>query len=176
MVLFKYIWLLLYYVFLQHLPSSYAPFVGKFCNALRIICVKHIFKKCGKISTMDRKAYFGTGFEIEIGDYSGIGEKCIVPKNTIIGNYVMMAPEVYIVGNNHITTDVNTPMCFQGKTDDKVTIIEDDVWLGARVMIMPGRKIGQGSILAAGAVITKDVPSLCIFGGNPAKLIRRRDS
>ena len=163
-----------YYCFAQFLPSSYAPLIGGLCNKIRILCAKGIFKKCGKISTLDRKAYFGNGAELEIDDYSGIGERCVVPKNTVIGKYVMMAPDVYIIDNNHVASDINTPMCFQGKTDNKVTVIEDDVWLGARVMIMPGRKIGKGSILAAGAIVTKDVPPLCIFGGNPAKVIRWR--
>ena len=166
--------LLLYYSFFQYLPSSYSPVVGKICNKLRIMCVKHIFKKCGKISTMDRKAYFGTGSEIEIGDYSGIGAHCIVPKNTVIGKYVMMAPEVYIIDNNHITSDIHKPMCFQGKTESKVTVIEDDVWLGARAMIMPGKRISRGSVIAAGAIVTKDVEPFSIMGGNPAKLIRKR--
>ena len=97
----RFFYLFFYYGFATHLPSSYTPAVGKMCNALRTICVKHIFKKCGKITTMDRRAYFGTGSEIEIGDYSGIGERCVIPKNTIIGKYVMMAPEVHIVQNNH---------------------------------------------------------------------------
>lgn len=166
--------LCLYYCVFQYLPGSYTPVLGKLCNSIRIWCVKHIFKKCGKISTIDRKAYFGTGSNIEIGDYSGIGEHCIIPKNTIIGKYVMMAPEVYIIDNNHISEDTNIPMCFQGKTQNKVTIIEDDCWLGARVMITPGKRIGNGSILAAGAIITKNVEPYSVVGGNPAKLIKKR--
>ena len=94
--------LLFYYGFAQYLPDSYLPIVGKISNAIRIGLVKHIFKKCGKITTINRLAYFGSGRDIEIGDYSGIGAKCVIPKNTIIGKYVMMAPEVYIVKNNHI--------------------------------------------------------------------------
>lgn len=172
--LFRILFLILYYGFAQYLPGSYTPIFGKLYNSIRIWCVKHIFKKCGKISTIDRRAYFGTGRNIEIGDYSGIGANCIVPNNTIIGKYVMMAPEVYIIDNNHISDDINIPMCFQGKTPNKVTIIEDDCWLGARVMIMPGRIIGHGSILAAGAIITKDVQPYSIVGGNPAKLIKKR--
>lgn len=86
--------LLFYYGFAQYLPDSYLPIVGKISNAIRIGLVKHIFKKCGKITTINRLAYFGSGRDIEIGDYSGIGAKCVIPKNTIIGKYVMMAPEV----------------------------------------------------------------------------------
>lgn len=83
------------------LPSSYSPLIGKLCNYIRIYCAKRIFKKCGKITTIDRKAYFGTGKEIEIGDYSGIGANCTIPNNIIIGKFVMMAPNVYILSNNH---------------------------------------------------------------------------
>ena len=103
--------LLFYYGFAQYLPDSYLPIVGKISNAIRIGLVKHIFKKCGKITTINRLAYFGSGRDIEIGDYSGIGAKCVIPKNTIIGKYVMMAPEVYIVKNNHIFSNISTPMC-----------------------------------------------------------------
>lgn len=166
--------LLVYYGFAQYLPSSYAPVIGVLSNKIRILCAKMIFKRCGKISTIDRKAYFGTGSNIEIGDYSGIGANCVVPNNTIIGKYVMMAPEVHIVMNNHDTSDVNTPMCFQGAEPSGPAIIGNDVWIGARVMIMPGRVIGNGSILAAGSIVTKNVEEYSIVGGNPAKLIRKR--
>ena len=98
---------------------------------------------------------------------------CNTP-NTIIDKYVMMAPEVYIIDNNHITKDTNKPMCFQGKTENKATQIGDDCWIGARVMIMPGRTIGDGTIVAAGSIVTKDVQPYSIVGGNPAKLIKKR--
>lgn len=172
----QYIFLILYYSFAQWLPSSYSPIIGKLSNYIRIFCVKHIFKKCGHISTIDRRAYFGTGSDIEIGDYSGIGERCVIPKNTIIGKYVMMAPEVHIVANNHNFTDITTPMCFQGSPEKlPVTIIEDDCWIGVRAIMTPGRHIKKGTIIAAGAVLTKDFEEYSIVGGNPAKLIRKRN-
>lgn len=171
----RFIFLLFYYAFARYLPSSYCPAIGSVCNRLRIICARHIFKKCGKISTIDRMAYFGSGSEIEIGDYSGIGEKCVVPKNTIIGKYVMMAPEVHIVQNNHNYQNIDEPMCFQGSPKDvPQTIIEDDCWIGIRVIFTPGHRIGHGSIIAAGAVVTKDVEPYSVMGGNPAKLIKKR--
>lgn len=173
--LFRILFLILYYGFAQYLPGSYTPIFGKLYNSIRIWCVKHIFKKCGKISTIDRKAYFGTGRNIEIGDYSGIGANCIVPNNTIIGKYVMMAPEVHIVANNHNFNDVSKPMCFQGSPKNPpITIIEDDCWIGVRVIMTPGRHIKKGTIVAAGSVLTKDFDEYSIVGGNPAKLIRKR--
>ena len=169
------VFLFIYYAFAQFLPGSYMPIIGWISNYIRIYCVKRIFKKCGKISTIDRRAYFGNGANIEIGDFSGIGAKCVIPNNTIIGKYVMMAPEIHIVQNNHNYNELTKPMCFQGSP--KVvpqTVIEDNVWLGIRSILTPGHRIGEGSIIAAGAVVTKDVESYSIVGGNPAKLIKKR--
>ena len=167
--------MILYYAFASHLPGSYSPFGGRLFNALRVFCCRRIFKYCGKKVNIDRHAYFGNGRYLEIGDYSSIGENSVVPKDTIIGKYVMMAPEVHIVANNHTFSDTEKPMCFQGSIEGVTpTIIDDDCWIGVRAILTPGHHIGKGSILAAGAVVTKDVGPYSIVGGNPAKLIRRR--
>lgn len=170
----KKIFLLFYYCFAQHLPDSYSPFFGRISNAIRVLCVKHIIKQCGKITTVNRHAYFGTGKDMIMGDFSGLGADCMIPNNIVIGKYVMMAPRVFIADNNHVHERTDIPMCFQGKTNNKITVIEDDVWIGTSVIITPGHRIGNGSILAAGAVITKDVEPYTIMGGNPAKLIKVR--
>ena len=170
------IFLVIYYIIGAYLPSSYAPVIGKLSNAFRIFCVKRIFKYCGKVSTIDRKVYFGNGRNIEIGDYSGIGENSIIPNNTIIGKYVMMAPEVHIVANNHNFSRVDIPMCFQGSPfTHPNTVIEDDCWIGVRVIMTPGRHVKKGSIVAAGTVLTKDFDEYSIVGGNPAKFIKNRN-
>ena len=65
-------------------------------------------------------------------------------------------------------------MIFQGETTGKKVIIGDDVWLGRNVLVMPGVKIGKGSIVAAGAVVTKDVPEYKIVGGVPARILKDR--
>ena len=62
----------------------------------------------------------------------------------------------------------------QGFTEVDPIVIEDDVWIGARVIILKGVTIGKGSIIGAGSVVTKDVEPYSIVGGNPAKLIRKR--
>ena len=163
-----------YYGFAQYLPSSYLPLIGRLFNLIRILCVKGIFKKCGNISTIDRCAYLGNGFDVEIGDYSGIGANCFLPNNIKIGKYVMMAPEVFIAKNNHRFDKTATPMCFQGASENGITIIEDDCWIGRRVIMTPGRHIKKGSIIATGSVLTKDFDEYSIIGGNPAKLIKKR--
>jgi maltose O-acetyltransferase len=63
----------------------------------------------------------------------------------------------------------------QGRADLKSVVIEDDVWIGTRAIILPGVTVHHGSIIAAGAVVTKDVPEYAIVGGNPAKVIKYRN-
>lgn len=174
----KKFWLILFYGFANHLPDSYSPILGGVSNRIRIFLCKRIFRACGKkVSTINRHVYFGNGKDIEIGDYSGIGANCSIPNDIHIGKYVMMGPDLYCITFGHEVSDTNKPMCFQGhveKPKDSYITIEDDVWIGARVIISKRRHIGKGAILAAGAVVTHDVPDYAIVGGNPAKVIRMR--
>ena len=164
--------LALYYGFAQFLPKSNTFFnVG---GGIRYCLCKHIFKKCGKHVNIERKAFFASGIDIEIGDYSGIGINAHIPNGTIIGDYVMMGPNCFILDVNHKISDVDTPMCFQGHVPPKNTRIGNDVWIGRDVHMTPGRTIADGSIIAMGAVLTKDFPPYSIVGGNPAKLIKYR--
>ena len=70
-------------------------------GVIRYALCKHLFKKCGKHVNIERKAFFASGIDIEIGDYSGIGINAHVPNGTIIGNYVMMGPNCFILDVNH---------------------------------------------------------------------------
>jgi acetyltransferase-like isoleucine patch superfamily enzyme len=90
-----------------------------------------------------------------------------------IGNYVRIAPFVQMIATNHRFDDPDKPIHLQGMMPAPITI-EDDVWVAGRVMIMAGVTVGRGSVLAAGAVVTKDVPPFSIVGGVPAKLIKKR--
>jgi maltose O-acetyltransferase len=127
------------------------------------------------VHIMTDGAYFGSGRLIEIGDNSGIGVDCRVPHNIRIGNDVMMGPDVLIFRRNHSFDDVDIPMRLQGYKDTLPVVIEDDVWLGARVIILPGIRIGKGAIIGAGAVVTKDVPPYAVCAGNPATVKRFRN-
>jgi maltose O-acetyltransferase len=166
--------LVLYYALLSHFPHSSTPLVGRFCEWLRYQCCKRIFKKCGKGVNIEQGARFGKGFGVEIGHKSGIGMNCKVPDKIIIGENVMMGPEVVIYGANHEFKDTSIPMIKQGMSIFQTPVIEDDVWLGQRVMIMSGKTIKKGTIVAANAIVTKDFPEFSIIGGNPAKIIKSR--
>lgn len=163
-----------YYGFAIYLPQSNFPFLGFIARKIRYYLVRKIFKKCGENVNIERGANFGSGHLIEIGNNSGIGIRCTIPGNTIIGENVMMGPNCYILGHNHIFDSKDIPMCFQGKTLRKQTIIEDDVWIGRDVKMTPGRTIKKGSIVAMGCILTKDFPAYSIIGGNPSKLIKSR--
>jgi len=75
--------------------------------------------------------------------------------------------------SNHIYDRTDIFITEQGHTKGKIEI-EEDVWLGANVMILPGVHIGKGAIVGAGAVVTKNVPSMAIVVGNPAKILKFR--
>ncbi len=166
--------LALYYGFAQFLPESSSIVCGKACKKIRQILVRKIFKRCGLNVNIERKAYFGSGRNIEIGDNSGIGVNCNIPSNTIIGDNVMMGPNCYILSANHKFSDTNTPMILQGHVEQKQTRIGNDIWIGRDVLMTPGRIISDGTIVGAGCVLTKDFPEYSIVGGNPATLIRNR--
>ena len=85
----------------------------------------------------------------------------------------MMGPDVVILTHTHNIDRTDIPMGDQGSLVAKVTI-GNDVWIGMRSIIMPGVKIGNGAVIGAGAIVTKDVPDYAIVGGVPAKVIKYR--
>ena len=170
----KIFWLAVYYGFARWLPNSYRPIVGKVSNSIRVCCVHHIFAYCGKIRTINRMVNFHKGTNIEMGDDSGIGAYAELPDNTIIGKNVMISRNVFILNRNHQFERTDIPINDQGYKETKQTVIEDDVWIGLRSILTPGRHIKKGTIIAMGSVLTKDFPEYSIVGGNPAKLIKSR--
>jgi maltose O-acetyltransferase len=155
------------------LPSSDIFLVGRASTRIRNLCCKNLFAKCGEGVNVEHGAVFGNGMGVEIGDYSGIGINANIDMATI-GRYVMMGPDVIILSTNHRFDDVNLPMGFQGFGVSKRVIIEDDCWIGARTIILPGRRIGKGAVVGAGSVVTKDVPPFAVVAGNPAAILKYR--
>jgi maltose O-acetyltransferase len=150
------------------------PIVGKICRKLRYACCKKIFKFCGKNANIERKAFFGNGLNICIGENSSLGVNSHVPDNIQIGDNVMMAENCYILSRNHKFDRTDIPMIFQGATEKMLTIIEGDVWIGRNVLFTPGRMVRKGSIVAAGCVLSKNFPEYSIIAGNPCRLIKSR--
>jgi len=170
----KIVCLMLYYGFATYLPDSYSYIFGKISNKLRVVLCKQIFKRAGKIRTINRRVSFGSGRNIEIGDDSGIGANTQIPSDTIIGNNVMLSRRCFILHRNHSFDSIDVPIVEQGFKETKQTIIGDDCWIGMNSLLTPGRKISKGTIVAMGSVLTKDFPAYSVVGGNPAKLIKSR--
>ncbi len=162
---------IIYYFFAQHLPSSTSGLkIGQ--KAIRAFCGKLMLKKCGKKVNIEHGAKFSS--KTSLGDYSGIGINARIHGDCTIGDHVMMGPDVVIITSNHSFDRTDIPMMFQGFEEERPVIIGNDVWIGERVIILPGVHVGDGAILAAGAVVTKDVPPYAIFAGVPAKIIKMR--
>lgn len=129
-------------------------------------------ENCRKWVNIDKGATFGD--DVIIGDGSGFGTNCSIPSGVTIGNHVMIGIDVLMFTNEHRHDDLTIPMGLQGRTEIEPIIIGNDVWIGSRSLIMKGTHIGEGAIIAAGSVVTKDVPPYEIWGGNPAHFLKSR--
>jgi acetyltransferase-like isoleucine patch superfamily enzyme len=106
--------------------------------------------------------------------YVFINRGCVIYPRVTIGAYSMLANDVSIMGDDHDYKTVGLPMMFAGRAKFNPTKIGKDVWIGAHAIVMTGVTIGDGSIIAAGSVVTKDVEEYSIYGGIPAKKIKDR--
>ena len=159
------------YFFCSRLPVSYSRInLGQ--KHLRRLCGRLILKKCGKNVNIEKGARFSA--DMELGDNSGIGRNAELDSNITIGCNVMMGPDVKMFVRNHNFSRTDIPMNSQGDSDVEPIVISDDVWIGANAIILPGVHIGQGSVIGAGAVVTKNVPEYSVVGGNPAVVIKSR--
>lgn len=110
--------------------------------------------------------------DVVIGDYTRIGIHNTIIGPVCIGNHVNLAQGITVTALNHIFDDKTKRIDEQGITT-KPIIIGDDVWIGANAVILPGVTIGKHCVVAAGAVVTKNVPDNTIVGGVPAKEIKK---
>lgn len=164
---------LAYHGVAARLPRSFAP-GGGLGRRLRGLTAARLVDRAGADINVEAGAYFGSGKGLVIGDRSGIGIEADIHGPVTIGNDVMMGPRCTILTRNHRIEDVSIPMSRQGFAEYQPVVIEDDVWIGANVTIMPGVRVGAGSVLAAGAVVVRDVEPFSIMGGVPARLLRSR--
>jgi acetyltransferase-like isoleucine patch superfamily enzyme len=110
--------------------------------------------------------------DVIIGDYTRIGLHCTIIGPVTIGSHVHLAQGITVTALNHNFADTNKRIDQQGITT-KTVCIGDDVWIGTNAVVLPGVTIGSHVVVAAGAVVTKDVPDNCVVGGVPAKLLKK---
>ena len=139
----------------------------------RAFCGRLILKKCGRNVNIEKGAVFSS--RVSLGDNSGIGKKAILQGEVIIGDNVLMGPECIIYTRNHCFDRIDIPIREQGYNAEEPVVIGNDVWIGGRVIILPGVHIGNHSIIGAGAVVSKDVPDYAIVAGVPAKVLKYRN-
>lgn len=163
------IFYVLYAILAKRMPYSRRGKVFKMCRGF---FAKKIMKKVGKNVNIETGAIFNPN--VTIGDNSTIGVNCEVIGKATIGKNVLMGPEVVLYAQNHKFKDKNMLICDQGYDKEKGVVIEDDVWIGRRVIILPGVTIKKGTVIGAGAIVTKTFPEYSIIAGNPAKVIGNR--
>lgn len=146
------------------LPPSYLKPFGKAAKALRVALARQISPHIGRGVNIEKGAYVFD--DTVMGDYSGIGVNCEICRGLTLGKNVMMGPECLFYSTSHKFD--KAAKRFEGYTEIKPIVIGDDVWIGRRAIIMGGVTIGQGAIIGAGAVVTKNIPPYTLAAGNPA--------
>lgn len=154
------------------MPDVHYP-GGKIFNWFRCNLLANCLVEFGVNNKVDSHVYIANGTDVEIGSYCQInhGSRLV---NLKIGDHVMIAPEVVFLFQTHRTDRIDIPMIDQGTISYPKTVVHSDVWIGQRAIIMPGLEIGQGSIVGAGSVVTKNVPPYSVVAGCPAKVIKER--
>jgi galactoside O-acetyltransferase len=191
---------ILAYEIIEWLNSFLIVIPGNIGIIIRRVAFKSILKTCGKKLSLYTNVKITGVKNIQLGDYvqvsrnssihahnNGrikIGNRLGMNTNStigaadggeiIIGSDVMIAQNVVIRASDHEFKDVNTPISQQGHRGGTI-IIGDDCWIAANVIITANVKIGNHSIVSAGAVVTKDIDPYSIVGGVPAKFIRKRN-
>lgn len=128
----------------------------------------------------DNRIYFANivePYNVSIGHHVYINKNCDIittGSKVEIGNYVMIGPNVTFIAQDHDVSDWKKPMIFSQKYSRGKITLADDVWIGANATILSGVTINRGAVVAAGAVVTKDVPPYTVVGGVPAEKIKDR--
>ncbi len=152
---------------LRLLPERSKPI-----KKMRAFAAKLILPSCGKNVDISKSAHFSS--QVKIGDRSGIGANALLNGTILIGDDVMMGPDVMMYTVNHEIGCIDIPMNRQGVTEEKPIEIGNDVWIGARAIILGGVKIGNGAVVGAGSIVTKSIEPYSVVAGNPARFIRSR--
>lgn len=168
----KYEFYELFEVLLSIIPGTFGKYFRKFFYYLN-------FKTCGKNLNIAMRVRIQSPKNILIGENVGFNYGVWIAANMndegciTFGDNVLVGPYTIFHSGNHLYDDLEMPIRKQGFVF-KPIVIESDVWIAARCVILSGVTIGKGSIIAAGSVVTKSVPEYSIVGGVPAKIIGKR--
>ena len=166
----KKIALFAYNIFGRILPRTSMPYsLGS--KHIRSFLVERFIETCGSNLIVETGVLLSP--KIKIGDNCLIGENSHIRSNVTLGDDVLIAQNVSLISFAHNYDRVDIPIRLQGETFGKIEI-GNDVWIGVNAVVLADVKVGDHSIIAAGAVVSKDVPAWSIVGGVPAKVIKYR--
>jgi maltose O-acetyltransferase len=166
--------LALYYGLATRMPGYRRRPGGELGRRCRRWCCNHLFEFAGTGITVEPGVHIGDGRAVRLGDRSGLGYRVQIYGGAHIGAGVMVGPEVVFLADNHRTADLTRPIGDQGYTEFAPATIEDGAWIGTRAILLPGRRVGEGAVVGAGAVVTRDVAPFTVVGGNPARVLGPR--
>jgi maltose O-acetyltransferase len=146
----------------------------RFGYALRRHLVSRIVTDCGSDILVKKNCYFGAARDLRIGDRAQLGENARIGPSVSIGNDVLMGPDVVIMTTSHAFENPAVRINEQGGIGVLPVVIGNDVWIGTRVIITPGVSVGDGAVIGANSVVTRDVPPFAVYAGSPARYIRDR--
>jgi acetyltransferase-like isoleucine patch superfamily enzyme len=155
------------------------PFVHKkgagsrICSSARLDVLPFRQFTLGKQATVEDYCVINNGVgDVRIGAHSRVGIGSIVIGPVSVGNQVIIAQHVVISGLNHGYEDIDLPIRMQPVRALPI-VIDDESWIGSNAVITAGIRVGKHSIVAAGSVVTKDVPAYSVVAGNPARVIKQ---
>ena len=159
----------------------YTIYVVRGCtNRFLSFFYKKMLRSCGSNVRFSALTSDFTYRNVTIGNDVYIGPHALflcTESQIFIGNKVLFGPHVTIIGGDHRITDVGRfiyDVLDKHPEDDQDVHIEDDVWIGTNTTLLKGVTVGRGAVVAAGALVTKDVPPYAIVGGVPAKVLKYR--
>lgn len=146
------------------------------CDGLKSLFLRLVGAKVGKRVTYYPWVWIGSGRKLIVGDDVDFAVGVVVTTDggVTIGDRVLIGYGSKIMSRNH-RIPPNRGRIFGAGHDAAPVVIEDDVWIGANCSILPGVTVGEGAVVAAGAVVTKSVAPFTIVGGVPARVLRERD-
>lgn len=153
--------------------------IRRIMNALRTFYMTGIrypwIKRKGFLRLPFETSIWSPHKDITFGDRVQLGPLCRIQCDIEFGSSILVAAGVSFIGkDDHRCHKPGTTMWDSGRGDNYKTFIGNDVWIGQNAIIIGGVRIGDGAIVAAGSVVTKDVPPCAIVGGNPARIIKYR--
>ena len=154
---------------------------------IRIWYYKKYLKRIGRSPVIESGVRFGDAKSIEIGNNCIFGRNVNINagdcNGVYIGNFVSIADGTYLRSGNHKFDHLDTPIQLQGHYSSEIdfnsrkysVVIEDNVWIGARAIILSGAHIGEGTVIAAGALVSSKIPPFSIVVGNPGRVVANRE-